>query len=822
MREKTRAATTAIVRRHSTGGTAQGDAKKGSPYKRLAHGTQVSICMGVLLLVMPQALRGESLTCASAASVDMDASQLDRIDGLVAESIDRGDLPGCVVLIMRHGQIVFHRAFGHRQLEPERLPMLPDTVFDMASLTKPVATATSIMLLVERGRIRLGDKYGAYLPEFRGGGKDEITIEQMLTHQAGFVPDSPLAEYENPLQIWPKLFALQIDYEPGTRFVYSDVGYQMLGKLVESQTGQSLDAFTRENVFQPLGMAETGFLPADTLRLRAATTERREERWMRGEVHDPRAYAMGGIAGHAGLFSTAPDLAVYANMMLDHGYAHDQQLLSPATVRRMTSPVNVDGNLRGLGWDIRSRYSTNRGELMSERAFGHGGFTGTAMWIDPTYDLAVIFLSNRVHPTGQGMVNPLAGRIGSVAVASIREQAGSSADGDAKSPMSPVRGVPLAAEEVLPGIDVLVRDHFRPLAGQRVGLITNHTGVDRNGRRTIDLLQQATDVQLVAIFSPEHGIRGVRDDGHIQNDTDSATGLPIFSLYGELRAPTAESLEPLDALVFDIQDIGTRFYTYISTMKNAMEAAAKHGKKFVVLDRPNPIGGVAVQGPVLDEGQQSFVGCHPLPVRHGMTVGELARMIADESHLQLALTVIPVEHWRRSMLWDATGLTWIDPSPNMRSLTQALLYPGIGLLETTNVSVGRGTDRPFEILGAPYIDEREFARQLRGLSLPGLTFVPRRFTPNASKFAQESCGGVDIIVTDWQRVEPVRAGLAVAWVLRKRYPEHWEIDRLPRLLGDRATFDALRERAPLSAVWAIGVGEVREFMPRRRAYLLYQ
>ncbi len=778
--------------------------------------------MVFVVMALPPVLNAESLPSTSAAAVGMDAGHLDRIDGLVAQSMKRGDLPGCVVLVMRHGQIVFYRAYGHRQLEPECLPMAKDTVFDLASLTKPVATATSILLLVERGQIRLGDKYADYVPQFRGGGKDEITIEQMLTHQAGFVPDSPLAEYDDRQQIWPKLFALHVDYEPGTQFVYSDVGFQMLGKLVEVVTEQSLDDFARQNIFQPLQMSETGFLPPDDLRQRAATTERREERWMRGEVHDPRAFAMGGIAGHAGLFSTALDLASYANMMLHEGSLRGTQVLSSATVRRMTTPVSVAGHQRGLGWDIQSRYSTNRGELMSERAFGHGGFTGTAMWIDPTNDLAVIFLSNRVHPVGKGMVNPLAGRIGSVAVASIRNHWPTIDSQQSSSSTSRERRQRPAAAEVLTGIDVLVRDDFRPLAGQRVGLITNHTGVDRTGRRTIDLLQQAGDVELVAIYSPEHGIRGVRDDGQIENDTDAATGLTIYSLYGEKRAPTAESLALLDTLVFDIQDIGTRFYTYISTMKNAMAAAAKYGKRFIVLDRPNPIGGLEVAGPVLDEGQQSFVGCHTIPVRHGMTVGELARLFADESQFQLALTVIPVEHWQRSMLWDATGLTWVDPSPNMRSLTQALLYPGIGLLETTNLSVGRGTDRPFEIIGAPYIEEHALAKRLRALKLSGLTFVPRRFTPNASKFAHQACGGVEIVITNRNRVRPVRAGLAVATVLRELYPEQWEIDRLPRLLSDTQMMNAIRERAPLSSLWARCDAEVGEFLPRRQLHLLYE
>src|SRR5581483_4665277 len=278
------------------------------------------------------------------------------------------------------------------------------------------------------------------------------------------------------------------------------------------------------------------------------------------------------------------------------------------------------------------------------------------------------------------------------------------------------------------GIDVLQRDSFAPLRGRSVGLITNHTGLNRKGMATADLLRAAPEVRLRALFGPEHGIRGALDT-KISDSKDKATGLPVYSLYGERTRPTAAQLAGLDTLVFDIQDIGTRFYTYISTLGLCLEAAAEHSLRFVVLDRPNPLGGLDVEGPLADPDQLSFTAYHPIPIRHGLTVGEMARLFQAEKRIGADLHVVPVEGWRRADFWDATNLTWVNPSPNMRSLTGALLYPGIGLLETTNVSVGRGTDTPFEIIGAPWLDGRLLAAELNARDLPGVRFVPVRFTP---------------------------------------------------------------------------------------------
>ena len=764
-----------------------------------------AILLGTFGLLLSLAISARSdelrLPTQTPESAAMDGEQLQMIDGLVAEGIAAGEMPGCVVLIARRGGIVWLKAYGNRQVEPEPVAMTTDTVFDLASLTKPVATATSVMKLVDEGRLRLDDRVAKHIPEFGQNGKQDVTVYDLLIHQSGLTPANSLRDFDDgPQRTWERMFALGVRAEPGTKFSYSDVGYLVLAELVRRVSGRDIHEFSRDQIYQPLGMRETGYLPAEALRARAAPTERRGETWMRGEVHDPRAFLLGGVAGHAGLFSTAEDLAVYAQMMLDRGRRGEVRVLSERAVAEMTAGYPVPDALRGLGWDVRSGYSSNRGAAFSSSAFGHGGFTGTALWIDPQLELIVIFLSNRLHPDGRGSVNRLAGRIGSVAADAITDR---------------------PKPTVLTGIDVLQRDEFQLLAGRRVGLITNQTGINRDGVTSIRLFAEAKDVDLVALFSPEHGLQGRLDVARIADGRDDTTGLPVFSLYGESRKPTAESLEGIDTLVFDIQDIGARFYTYISTMGLAMEAAAEHGLRFVVLDRPNPIGGVEVAGPMLDPGRESFVGYHRLPVRHGMTIGELAQLFREERKLDLDLQIVRIEGWRRGDDFDRTALPWINPSPNMRSPLEALLYPGIGLLETTNLSVGRGTEIPFEVIGAPWLDGSQLAERCNALNLPGVRFVPIAFAPTASKFAGQRCGGVRIVVTDRGAYQSVRTGLHVAVQLRQLHPDDWQASAYGRLLGNQAVLDALLDGRSVAELEAIAEADIEAFVKRREAFLLY-
>lgn len=373
---------------------------------------------------------------------------------------------------------------------------------------------------------------------------------------------------------------------------------------------------------------------------------------------------------------------------------------------------------------------------------------------------------------------------------------------------------------VLTGLDVLVRDGFKPLAGRKVGLITNHTGIDRQGKTIIELLKDAPNVTLVALFSPEHGLKGALDE-KVGDSTDTTTGLKVYSLYGKTNRPTPEMLAGVDTLVFDIQDIGARFYTYIATMGYAMEEAAKHKIRFVVLDRPNPITGVRVFGPLNDRDGE-FTAYHPTPLVHGMTVGELAGMFKAQRKLDVDLQVVRMEGWRRSMWFDETGLRWVNPSPNMRSLTEATLYPAIGLIEACNISVGRGTDTPFEIFGAPWVDEQKLGARLNSLGLAGIRFVPVRFTPNASKFKDKECGGVHIVLTDRNAFDPLESGLAVARELTSLFGDSFDVGNVDRLLFNKAIVEKLKESAGPTAYTPLWKADLEQFRTQRKEFLLYE
>jgi uncharacterized protein YbbC (DUF1343 family)/CubicO group peptidase (beta-lactamase class C family) len=766
------------------------------------------LALGILLLVASTP-RAAELPRASPKDVGMDADRLARIDEAVNAALQQGQLPGAVVVVARQGKVVWRKAYGLRSRQPAEEPMTVDTVFDLASLTKPLATAASVMTLVEQGKLRLTDRVAQHIPDFGANGKEAITVEQLLLHISGLEADNALADYaDGPARALERIHQLKPLNEPGSRFRYSDVNFIVLGELVERLGSKPLDQYARQHIFDPLGLKDTGFRSDEELRKRAAPTEQRDGRWIRGEVHDPRAHKLGGVAGHAGLFSTADEVAVLAQAFLGQGEVGGKRILSSSLARRMTTAQAIPGGLRALGWDVQTSYSANRGDLFRAGSFGHTGFTGTSVWIDPPSQTLVVFLSNRVHPDGKGNVTRLRGQVATAAAAAI------------VAPPFPAAAAQTGARTVLTGVDVLERDGWGMLKGRKVGLVCNHTARDQAGQRTVDLLKRAEGVTLVALFSPEHGLGGslVRN---IADERDQATGLPVYSLYGPRRRPTAEQLKGIDTLVYDIQDAGCRFYTYITTLGYVLETAAEHKLAVVVLDRPNPIGGVAVEGPVLDKRLESFTGYHPLPVRHGMTVGELARLFNSERKIGARLEVVEMVGWRRADTWDRTGLVWINPSPNLRSLTAALLYPGVGLLETTNMSVGRGTDRPFEMIGAPWLDGRRLAEALAG-SVPGVRFVPTRFTPASSTFAGKECGGMQIYLEDWSRFDSLRTGLAIASALRRFFPDQWETERYSRLLAHPPTLEALRRGDGADAIRSGWQKELEAFLTVRGRYLLYQ
>lgn len=746
-----------------------------------------------------------------AAASALQPAKLDAIDAAVTRAIDEHKLPGGV-LWLEHDGAVYEKAYGHRAVEPHVEPMTTDTIFDAASLTKVVATTPSTFLLIQRGKLSLDAPVSTYLPEFRGGWRDEVTIRHLLTHTSGLRPDVDLDEPWSGARKGIELALAETPRNrPGAVFRYSDINFLLLGEIVQRVGGEPLDRFAARNVYAPLGMRDTRFRPSMSDRI--APTERIDGVMLRGVVHDPTARRMGGVAGHAGLFTTAADLAKYARCLL-RGGAPIFQRDTVSLMTRVLSPPNV-AQRRAGGWDIDSGYARPRGAHFSIGSYGHTGFTGTMLWIDPSSQTFWLFLSNRVHPDGKGNVVALQYELGTLTA----EAAGVTGNSDDALAMrrrggriAPLTGAGNASN----GIDVLHASGYRALQRLRVGLITNHSAIDKLGNPTADLLRSAPGVTLVSLFSPEHGIRG-EADAKVGDAIDDATGLPIHSLYGERRKPSPEQLADLDALVFDIQDIGTRFYTYISTMGLAMEAAAEGHKKFIVLDRVNPIGGAQFEGPVSET--ESFTSWHPLPVRHGMTAGELARMFAAERHLEFDLEVIEIRGWTRDQWQDDAGLHWIDPSPNMRSLAAAGLYPGIGLLESA-ISVGRGTPAPFEIVGAPYIDGDRLARELRALQLPGIAFEPVRFTPTASIFRNEACGGVRLTITDRAALRPVRLGVAIALTLRRLYGDAFNLEAMAPLLRHQPTLDAIRAGKPLDEIAAAWNEEA--FGTRRERYLIYR
>jgi uncharacterized protein YbbC (DUF1343 family)/CubicO group peptidase (beta-lactamase class C family) len=789
-------------------------------------------------------------------AVGISAERLARMDPIIAAAIEKKELPGAVVLVARHGRVAWRKAYGARAVEPQREPMSIDTIFDLASLTKIVATATSVMVLIEQGKVRLSDPVIQFIPEMKGGGRDAITIEQLLTHTAGFAPDFDLRErwtgYDEAIK---RLYREPLRNQPGARFVYSDINYIALGEVVHRVSGQTLDQFARANIFGPLGMRDTGFNPSPDLRARIAPTEKRRgqmnylgdsganagpqgEQWLRGQVHDPTSFRMNGVAGHAGLFSTANDLAIFCQMILNGGIYKGARILSPMGVAIMTRPraIAENGSARGLGWDIATSFSTNKGDLFPLGSFGHTGFTGTSIWIDPASDSFVIFLSNRVHPDGKGDVGPVRGRVASIVAASVmdpnmakvrEEPANAAAEllaGIARLNSNNARATdnsnPVPDAQVLTGIDVLERDGFKQLAGLRIGLVTNQTGRDRAGRSTIDVLLKAPGVKLTALFSPEHGIRGLADE-KVSDTKDEQTGLPIYSLYGESRRPKPDQLKDVDALVYDIQDVGVRFYTYISTLGYVIEEAGKAKLPVFVLDRPNPINGNDVEGPIADSDKLSFTAYHTLPVRHGLTIGELAQLYNNERQLNADVRVIKMEGWRRAMWFDATGLVWINPSPNMRSLTEAALYPGIGLLETTNLSVGRGTDTPFEVVGAPWLDGQKLASYLNAKRIPGVRFVALRFTPRSSLFKNEECSGINLLITNRSQFQSVLTGVEIAVAVHSLFPTDWKIDSYARLLVNADTLDRLKRgdsAAEIVRSWDTSLANFRRVRARSVLY----
>ena len=759
--------------------------------------------------------------------------RLSVVDAIVRDAIRDREIPGAVVLIGHNGQVAYRKAFGHRALEPRPEMMTVDTIFDIASLTKVVATTTAVMQLVEDGRIRVNEPVAKYIPEFAQNEKEDITIRQLLTHFSGLTEDLDLTEHWQGRDTALKMaYAQKPVYPPGSRFLYSDINFITLGALVERVSGTTLDLYCEKNIFRPLKMTHTRFLPPATWKAKIAPTEYDEDnRMLRGVVHDPTARRMGGVAGHAGLFSTANDLSKFAVALLN-----GSPVLPPLVIKKMTTPQQPPTAqvLRGFGWDIDSPFSTNRGDLLPVGSFGHTGFTGTSLWIDPTTDTYIILLTNAVHPRG-GSAVALRSKVATAVAAALnlnpteQDALRSKSITGYNETETAARRMAVRNGTVKTGIDVLAARHFEGISGgatrKHIGVLTNQTGIDAQGQRTIDVLAHAPGVSLDAIFSPEHGVTGTLDSTDVANSKDAGTGIPVYSVYGAKdaeRRPSIDLLKTLDAVVIDMQDAGVRFYTYATTMGYFLEAAARAGTEIIVLDRPNPITGSFVQGPLSEPGRENFTAYHAVPVRHGMTIGELAQMFNAERHINARLKVIPMDGWMRGDWFDSTGLAWVNPSPNLRSLTENVLYPGVGLIEGTNVSVGRGTDTPFELLGAPWMHARELAAYLNARNISGVRFVPTSFTPSSSWYSGQKCEGVNLVLLDRNALDSPELGVELASALHKLYPDQFHLEKINDLLLNQSVLDAIgggQDPRRIAQDWQ---ESLERFEQIRQKYLIYK
>lgn len=754
----------------------------------------------------------------------IDASARDALAHIVAGEIQAGRIPGAVIVAGDADGVRYREAFGYRSVRPNREPMTADTEFDLASLTKVIATTTAVMQLVEARRVELDAPAARYWPAFSANGKANITVRELLTHTSGLPPDLPLGPRARGRSgVLAEVIGERLQAAPGERVIYSDINFVVLGELVRRVSHQSLDDYCRSHIFGPLRMRDTMFTPDIARATRAAPTTSDSLGMRVGRVHDPTAARMHGVSGNAGLFSTADDLARFARMMLGGGKLGSVRLLEPATIASMAARASrfEAKPWRGLGWALDAPLVADRDRLPPIGSLYHTGYTGTAIWVDLVSHQFIVVLTNRVHPDDQGDARQVREQV----VAWLSSHAPPLSTDDVSRALPSVAPtieqalrLPRSAGPVRSGIDTLEALQFAPLAGLRIGLITNRTGFDSAGRRTIDVLAHAPGVTLSAIFAPEHGI-GTNFDEPFADTRDAATNVVVRSLYGATRRFTKRSIEGLDALVLDLQDAGVRLFTYETTLGYALEAAASRHIPLFVLDRPDPLGADRFGGPVLDADRKSFTGYFALPLEPGLTLGELAALFNSELRMGAELRVVRMQGYSRSMQFGQTGLGWIPPSPNLRTLTALDLYPDVALIEGANISVGRGTGHPFEWIGAPWIDAKRLADTLNALPV-GAHFAPVDFVPTESTYHGIQCHGVSI-ASDAD-VRPVaRLGLMLLMTLESLYPDTFDLAATRDAVGSVAIWQAIRDGADIAALEAIASRQRDRFATLRERYLSY-
>ena len=914
--------------------------------KGAVHRARAVLTALILLDILSAAENPRVLLAQAPRSVEEQSPRdFTAVDSLLDSAITAKKLPGAVLQIGHSGKIVYLKAYGDRAQDPATEAMTPDTIFDMASLTKCLSTATAIMQLYEQGKLQFDDPIATYIPDFAAvsdlSGKPdprrkEVTIRMLLTHTSGEAPDVDLRDpwgLDKPdkAEGIRRALTTPLQNNPGELFRYSDINFILLGDLVETLSGQPLDSYAAEHIFRPLGMSDTSFhpydrtcgptiktganvnaapLPRGNIRMvclpdtwsplasvprTAPTTHDAEgtvtnnpnfDRILRGTVHDPTTRRMGGVAGQAGVFSTTHDIGLYAQALLDRLAGRPSTFpLKQSTLEVMTSPeqpghtpADLDQipagtlvtypsrkghDVRGFGWDIDTAYSRPRGTVFPIGSFGHTGYTGTTLWMDPGSDTYVVLLANAVHPRDKR--GPISGVRGDVAttVARILKLYPERASAAAVPPPPHVNTtVQTGRESVQTGIDVLEVTDFAALREAstrhgghlRVGLLTNQTGLDHSGRRTIDILRTdaakaVPGLELVRLFSPEHGIAGAKDSTDISNSTDASTKLPVRSLYGiqdSDRRPHPVDLADLDAVVVDLQDAGCRFYTYESVLGYFVEALAHsasqtssdHSTELIVLDRPALTNGLVIDGPVSDSGRESYTNFTSIAACHGMTFGELARFFNGERHLGAAIDVVSNKGWHRDTYFDETGIPWTNPSPNLRTENAALLYPGFGFLELTNLSVGRGSASPFELFGAgsapanpgmttpsPWFHAAAVAEYLNKRSVPGVSFEATTTAVvddlNHYPFHGQTIEAVRPIITDRGTFSASAMGIEILAALHHLYPEQFALAKASRLITNAATMTALERGDDPRSIVAAWQPRLDEFRARRALYLLY-
>jgi uncharacterized protein YbbC (DUF1343 family) len=675
----------------------------------------------------------------------------------LSRAVKESEAPGAVGCVGEGDRLIFLEAAGNRELTPDVLPAEKDTIYDLASLTKMIATTTSVMILHEEGRIDFDAPITEYLPIPAFG---KFTVRHCLTHTAGLTAGRPFYKDCSSLnEILQVASEIDLEAPPGARRKYSDIGFMILGKVVELVGRDSLDAFARKHIFEPLEMKSTTFKPPKEWAKRCAATEKCawRKRVIIGEVHDENAFAAGGVSGHAGLFSTAEDLSRFCRALLGG------KLFSNKTLDEMTRRGQVPFYpWQGLGWKLDPWACGSEGFLPSRAAIGHTGWTGTNIWIDRDSGVFSILLSNTCHPTRGSRDTAALRRIFSEAVAE--------------------RFYP-GRSNVHTGIDRLLWDGFDPVRGKRIALLTNQSATDELGRSVVDVFAMAADVKIAAIYSPEHGFDVKAEAGAtVKNQKGD---VPIISLYGEKKRPTHEELKGVEMFVADLPDVGARYYTYMSTIFDCIEACTEANVPLMVLDRPNPVGGSILEGAIAKQ-TGSPVCRAALPARHGMTMGELAKFFAQTlpNDKTASVQTYDVDGWLRPLRHDQCSLPWSPPSPNIPTSETALLYVGMCLFEGTNLNEGRGTETPFYILGAPWLDAEDIVAAIAPEDRPGCVLEAARYTPKSiqgkatsPQYMNEECKGIRVTVENPEQVRAFRMAVAILAAIWKRHPKKLELKK---------------------------------------------